>query len=119
MNQASSSQSLHIVASYGKYTRALTFENLLPALVRRRVRLAVTIFFPVAGVGAEAGEVSCDGPTAGQVHHGADAGMPALVGLFCSLLGLLLWSSLRRECRQERAFRHKFGGNLFRVVFSK
>ena len=73
----------------------------------------------MAGVGAEAGEVSCDGPTAGQMHHGADAGMPALVGLFCSLLGLLLWSSLRRECRQERAFRHIFGGNLFRVVFSK
>ena len=48
-----------------------------------------------------------------------EEGMSVSVGLFCSLLGLLLWSSLRRECRQERAFRHKFGGNLFRVVFSK
>ena len=85
----------------------------------RRVRLAVTNFFFLefgAGVSGDAGKVSCDGPTAAQMH-GADAGMPALVGLFCSLVGLFWWSSLRRQCRQERAFLPNVWENLFRVVF--
>ena len=51
----------------------------------------MTIFFLEFGAGV--GAVRCDGPTAAQMH-GGDAGMLALVGLFCKFVGLILRSSL-------------------------